>query len=57
MGSDRLIVGWVVATLASLVGLWASYQLDLPTGAAIVCACELAVALIGIWSSMRTSRA
>jgi zinc/manganese transport system permease protein len=54
---DRLIVGWVVATLASLVGLWASYQLDLPTGAAIVCACGLALALIGIWSSMRTRTA
>src|SRR5215216_5400894 len=35
----RLVIGWVIAAGASLVGLWASYQLDLPTGAAVVCAC------------------
>ena len=41
-----LVVGWCAATLSSLGGLWASYALDLPTGAAIVCAlgaCLLAV--------------
>ncbi len=50
----RLIVGWVVATAASLIGLWASYKLDLPTGAAIVCACGFALVLLGIWTSVRT---
>jgi zinc/manganese transport system permease protein len=34
----RLAVGWVIATLGSLIGLYASFSLDLPTGAAIVCA-------------------
>ena len=34
----KLIVGWLAATTASIVGLYASYKLDLPTGAAIVCA-------------------
>jgi len=34
----RLTVGWVVATLGSLIGLYTSFTLDLPTGAAIVCA-------------------
>jgi len=34
----RLAVGWVTATLGSLVGLYSSFSLDLPTGAAIVCA-------------------
>jgi zinc/manganese transport system permease protein len=34
----RLLVGWVAATLASIVGLYASFKFDLPTGAAIVCA-------------------
>ena len=34
----RLAVGWVTATMGSLVGLYASFSLDLPTGAAIVCA-------------------
>src|SRR5204862_7922434 len=37
----RLLVGWVVAAAASLIGLLTSYWLDLPTGAAIVCACGL----------------
>jgi zinc/manganese transport system permease protein len=36
--SSRLIIGWAVATLGSLGGLYASYAGDLPTGAAIVCA-------------------
>ena len=39
----RLAVGWCVATLASIAGLYASYRLDLPTGAAIVCALGLAL--------------
>jgi zinc/manganese transport system permease protein len=41
----RLAVGWVVATVASVAGLYASYRLDLPTGAAIVCALGLALLL------------
>jgi len=32
-----LAIGWVTATLASVLGLYAAYRLDLPTGAAIVC--------------------
>lgn len=32
-----LAVGWIVATLASVVGLYSSYKFDFPTGAAIVC--------------------
>ncbi|MDX2098225.1 MAG: iron chelate uptake ABC transporter family permease subunit [Leptolyngbyaceae cyanobacterium bins.59] len=34
----KLLIGWFAGLLASLVGLGASYQWDLPTGAAIVCA-------------------
>ena len=34
----RIAIGWATATLASMGGLYASYQLDMPTGAAIVCA-------------------
>ncbi|HMP82088.1 MAG TPA: metal ABC transporter permease, partial [Verrucomicrobiota bacterium] len=33
----QLVVGWFVATLAGVGGLYASFQMDLPTGAAIVC--------------------
>jgi zinc/manganese transport system permease protein len=53
---DRLIVGWVVAALASLLGLWASYAMDLPTGAAIVCACGLLLVLVYIWAAIRGPR-
>lgn len=35
--SAMLTVGWIVATLGSIVGLYSSYKFDLPTGAAIVC--------------------
>ncbi len=42
----RLLVGWAVAASASLIGLWASYALDLPTGAAVVVACGLLLALV-----------
>ena len=34
----QLMIGWAVATLAGMGGLYGSYRLDLPTGAAIVCA-------------------
>ena len=40
----RLLIGWATATVASVAGLWISYTLDLPTGAAIVC--TLGAALI-----------
>ncbi|MEO7297818.1 MAG: metal ABC transporter permease [Verrucomicrobiota bacterium] len=32
-----LAIGWIIATLASIVGLYSSYKFDFPTGAAIVC--------------------
>lgn len=49
----RLSIGWVVATLSSLLGLWASYQFDLPTGAAIVCASGVLLALVAAGSAFR----
>lgn len=49
----RLAVGWGIAVIASLLGLWASYQLDLPTGAAIVCAAGLMLAITSIVASVR----
>jgi len=50
---SRLIIGWVIAAIASLVGLAASYKLDLPTGAAIVCACGILLALVAGYASIR----
>jgi zinc/manganese transport system permease protein len=49
----RLVIGWVIAAVASLLGLFASYQLDLPTGAAIVCACGLLLILVSIFAVVR----
>lgn len=34
----RLAVGWSVGVITSLVGIFASFQWDLPTGATVVCA-------------------
>ena len=53
---DRLAIGWVIAAVASLAGLGASYRLDLPTGAAIVCACGLLLLLVGLWTAVRHRR-
>jgi zinc/manganese transport system permease protein len=44
----RLAIGFGTATAASLLGLWASYRLDLPTGAAIVCACGLLLVIVSV---------
>ncbi len=49
----RLAIGWTVATVASVAGLWASYAMDLPTGAAIVCTLGAALLLVGITSAIR----
>ncbi len=49
----RLVVGWLVAGAASLIGLYASFTLDLPTGAAIVCACGLLLVAVGVYAAVR----
>ena len=49
----RLLVGWAVAAAASLIGLWTSYKLDLPTGAAIVVACGLLLSLVSVFAMLR----
>jgi zinc/manganese transport system permease protein len=49
----RLVIGWIVATVSSLLGLLASYQMDLPTGAAIVCACGLLLILVSVYGAVR----
>ena len=49
----RLAIGWVVSAVASLLGLWLSYRLDLPTGAAIVCTSGVMLALVGIFGAVR----
>lgn len=49
----RLAAGWLVATLGGIGGLFTSYQLDLPTGAAIVCSLGVLLVLSGIVSRLR----
>jgi zinc/manganese transport system permease protein len=55
----RLAVGWATGILVSVLGMLASYELDLPTGATVVTTfgVALAVALAGrwLWSSRRSS--
>lgn len=48
-----LIVGWAVSAAASLLGLAASYTLDLPTGSAIVVACGLALVSVATFRALR----
>lgn len=41
--SSLLAIGWVTATVASVLGLYSAYKFDFPTGAAIVCVLGLAL--------------
>ena len=49
-------IGWAVATLSSIAGLYASYRLDVPTGAAVVCALGLALLLAVVTAALRRAR-
>jgi zinc/manganese transport system permease protein len=51
--TTRLAVGWAVGAVSSVIGLAASFWMDLPTGAAIVCACGLSLVVVSIASSLR----
>lgn len=51
--SAGLAIGWVVATLASVGGLYASFKLDVPTGAAIVCVLGLVLVLAALGTRLR----
>jgi zinc/manganese transport system permease protein len=56
--SIQLAIGWIAGTVASAAGLAASFALDLPTGAAMVCAFGAALALAGIlYPFLRGNRA
>ena len=43
-----LAIGWGTATLGSIIGLFAAFKSDLPTGAAIVCSLGLLLIIAGI---------
>jgi zinc/manganese transport system permease protein len=44
----QLAIGWIAGTLTSAFGLAASFVFDLPTGAAMVCAFGVSLAIAGI---------
>jgi len=46
--ANQLAIGWIVGTFTSAVGLAASFAFDLPTGAAMVCAFGVALAVAGL---------
>jgi zinc/manganese transport system permease protein len=41
-----LAIGWTTATVSSVIGLYAAYRFDFPTGAAIVCVLGAALVLV-----------
>ena len=52
----RLLIGWGVATTASVAGLYWSYQNDFPTGATIVCALGISLLLAGAAARFKTRK-
>lgn len=53
----RLAIGWTAAFLTSVVGLWLSYRMDLPTGATLIVTFGAALVLVGAirWAMGRVS--
>jgi zinc/manganese transport system permease protein len=44
----RLAIGWSMGTIVSALGVYLSLQLDLPTGATIVCTFGLVLILMAV---------
>jgi zinc/manganese transport system permease protein len=49
----RLLIGWIVALIAGVLGLFLSFQFDLPSGAAIVCTFGLLLVVVSIFAICR----
>ena len=43
-----LAIGWITATVSSMLGLYAAYRFDFPTGAAIICVLGAALLICGV---------
>jgi zinc/manganese transport system permease protein len=52
----RLLLGWSLALVVSAAGLWASWSLDLPTGAAVVAAFAVALGIALTIRGLRSPR-
>jgi zinc/manganese transport system permease protein len=48
---SMLFVGWIIATLGGIAGLFAAWHLNFPTGSAIVCVLGLLLVLTGLLST------
>lgn len=44
----RLVFGWTMGVVVSVVGMFISYKLDAPTGAAVVCTFGATLVLLGV---------
>ena len=54
--ANRLLIGWFIALLGGIAGLFLSYWWDLPSGAAIVCtfgALLILISLFALWKHRR----
>ncbi len=49
----RLTIGWVMGTLVSLAGMYASYRLDTPTGATVICVFGIALCALAAVNAAR----
>ncbi len=49
----RLLIGWVIALIGGIGGLFFSYWVDLPSGAAIVCTFGALLIVISVFSLLR----
>jgi len=45
----RLAIGWTMGTVVSALGVYLSLQIDLPTGAAIVCTFGIVLILMALF--------
>jgi len=55
--ANRLLIGWFIALLGGIAGLFLSYWWDLPSGAAIVCTFGALLILISLFALRRHHRA
>ena len=52
-----MVIGWLIATLSGVGGLFLSYKFDLPTGVAIVCVLGAALLTTGVAAKFRAKPA
>src|SRR6266571_443203 len=50
---NRLLIGWIIALIGGIAGLFLSFWWDLPSGAAIVCTFGAILIIISIYSLLR----